>query len=158
MQISIFRNFKSIFMSAVIFLALISGANASSSMANLDDNATIDGMNRYQIRVMGGVWLMFQGAVAYFDAGGKVQIKKIFGNTPYFFNVDSKEGFKLFLQVSNMQTVSNIGGQFRAVVFQGDKYLDEKSVPMRYGLIMLEYGKYPDVNLEFMMPPMGYMR
>lgn len=145
---------KKLLFSAVIFAAALSQGWAMSS-GKVYDGALPDGMTSYQMRIVGGNWLNFQGIVAYFDKDGKPQTQRIFGNTPYIFNFQSKGGASAYFRVSNMQPVNRFGGIFRVLLFKGDIFAEEKRAFITRGEISLKYGRYPDMNLEFMVPPVG---
>ncbi len=146
---------KKLVLFIIIFAASVQTGAMAMSSGQVYDGALPDGMTSYQMRIMGGNWLNFQGMVAYYDKDGSVQTKRIFGNTPYIYNFQSKGGVSAYFRVSNMQPVNRFGGIFRVLLFKGDIFAGEQRAFITNGEVSLTYGKYPDINLEFMVPPVG---
>ena len=127
--------------------AMSSGENYNGKLPN--------GMNSYQIRILGGDWLNFQGIVAFYDKNGNSKTQRIFGNTPYILEIESKEGISGYFRASNIQPENNFGGTFRVLLFKGGIFESEQSAFIGNDGIGISYGKHPQMNLEFMVPPTG---
>lgn len=136
----------------IIFMAMMQYSCAMSS-GNTYNGLLPDGMTSYQIRILGGNWLNFQGIVAYYNKDGKAHTQRIFGNTPYILDIQSKEGVAAYFRVSNIQSSNNFGEIFRVQLFKGNIFISEQRAFESNDGINIKYGNYPDMNLEFMIPP-----
>ncbi|MBQ3034402.1 MAG: hypothetical protein IJD28_08470 [Deferribacterales bacterium] len=145
---------KKLFILFIVFTSLAHYANAMSNSKSYN-GILPNGMTSYQIRIMGGNWLNFQGIVAFYDKDGKPKTQRIFGNTPYIIDIQSKEGLSAYFRVSNIQPENNFGGILRVLLFKGDVFESEQRGFITNDGISISYGKYPDINLEFMVPPVG---
>ena len=67
---------KKLFILFIVFTSLAHYANAMSNSKSYN-GILPNGMTSYQIRIMGGNWLNFQGIVAFYDKDGKPKTQRV---------------------------------------------------------------------------------
>lgn len=142
---------RKIFTITILFM-FIENSYSMSITKNTENNLP-NGMSSYTLQISGSNIMNFQGIIAYYDNLGEPKTESFNGSTPYNYYFQSKEGVSAFLRISQIQPVNTFGSVLRVVLFKGNEFVAEKRSLITDNSLYITYGKYPNIDLEFMMLP-----